>query len=737
MANTSLGNAYVQIMPSAQGIKGAITGVLSQETEDAGKQAGGRLTNLLKSAGESGGKLAGLKLGAGIVANVASAGVAAGARLVGALKNSLMNGTLGDVFRSALDAGAALQQSYGGLDTLYGEAAGAAKAFAAEAAAAGISANDYAEQAVSFGASLKQAFGGDAQAAVEAANTAILDMADNAAKMGTPIESIQAAYQGFARGQYTLLDNLKLGYGGTKEEMQRLLADAQALTGVEYNIDNLGDVYAAIHVIQEDLGLTGVAAAEASTTFSGSLAAMQAAGQNLLANLALGEDIGPSLQTLITAVETFAFNNLFPMVGNILAQLPQLIGDALMRIMGEIPGMAESAITFINNLAAGITEGTGTISETLTNIGHAALEMFKSIDWAGLGSAVINLIGSGLSFLAEAIPTILQGIGSAAMEFFESVDWVGLGKTVIGLIGDGIQWVIDNVPNMLLNIATSALEFFKSVDWAGIGTAVIGLIGDGIQWVVDNVPDLILSIATTAAEWFEGIDWSDLGSKVIGMIVEGIQWMFDNIPDLLLDIANTALEWFENVDWLELGQNVINFIIDGITDLLNDIPETMENIANTAVEWFESVDWLDVGINIVEGIIDGIWSAASNLWDTVTSLASGAEDRAESWLGIASPSKVFRDDVGRWIPAGIAEGIEEGAGDVQNALQGIAQESVNTMGGMDLTGNYTPGAAGSGAVSYTNYFEITQQPGQSARELAQEVINLMKLNEQQAAAVWG
>lgn len=450
------------------------------------------------------------------------------------------------------------------------------------------------------------------------------------------------------------LDNLKLGYGGTKEEMERLLADAQELSGVEYDITNLGDVYEAIHVIQEDLGLTGVAAVEASETFSGSFGAMQASAENLLANMALGEDIGPSLQTLITAVETFAFDNLFPMIGNIISQVPQIIGDTLLRVMGEIPGLLESAETFINNLAEGITSGEGTISETLTTIGHAALEMFKNIDWEGLGSAVINLIGAGLSALFEAIPTILTGIGSAAVELFKE------------------------------------------------------------------------------------IDWSELGSSVIDLIVEGIDWVFDNVPQMLLDIGNAALEWFQDVDWVGLGSDVIDFILEGITDLFDSIPETMESIAETAKEWFEDIDWWEIGTNIISGIIGGLWDAAGDLWDTVASVVSGAESRAESWLGIASPSKVFRDKVGRWIPAGIAEGIEEGAGDVQNALSDIAQDSVDTVDGMSIGVNGSMNmAAGPSAASYTNTFNITQQPGQSARELAQEIMQLMRLSEQQREAVWG
>lgn len=283
-----LGKAYVQIIPKAEGISEKIKESVSPGAGKAGTSAGNSFV--------------------GTFAKIAG-GAAVGAAVYKGMK-------------AAIDEGAKLQQSYGGLDTLYGEASAAAKDYAMEAAKAGISANDYAEQAVSFGASLKAAFGGDTEAAVEAANTAIMDMADNAAKMGTPIESIQAAYQGFAKGQYQLLDNLKLGYGGTKSEMERLLKDASELSGKEYNIDNLGDVYDAIHVIQEDLGLTGVAAEEAATTFSGSFGAMKASAQNVLAMLSTGGDVGPAMAQLASAAGTFLFDNLVPMVGNVISAIP-------------------------------------------------------------------------------------------------------------------------------------------------------------------------------------------------------------------------------------------------------------------------------------------------------------------------------------------------------------------------------------------------------------------------------
>ena len=192
---SDLGQAYVQIIPKATGISKKIGDLLTPGSREAGESAGASIASGIKKA-------------------IVAAGI--GTAVIGTIK-------------SAVDEGAKLQQSYGGLETIYGDAADAAKDYAKQAAQAGISANDYAEQAVSFGASLKQAFGGDTAKAVDAANTAIMDMTDNAAKMGTPIEAIQNAYQGFAKQNYTMLDNLKLGYGGTKTEMERLLADAEKI----------------------------------------------------------------------------------------------------------------------------------------------------------------------------------------------------------------------------------------------------------------------------------------------------------------------------------------------------------------------------------------------------------------------------------------------------------------------------------------------------------------------------
>ena len=278
-----------------------------------------------------------------------SAGKSFGSNLAGKIKIAIAAAGIGKMLGSAISEGAGLEQSIGGIETLFKDSADTIKQYAADAyATAGLSANAYMETVTSFSASLLQGLGGDTAAAAEVANMALTDMADNANKMGTSMDSIQLAYQGFAKQNYTMLDNLKLGYGGTKTEMERLLADAQAITGVKYDITNLADVYNAIHVIQggvddlngglgdvsKGLGITGTTAKEASTTISGSMAAVKAAFSNVLGSLTLGQDVRPALEALAQTASTFLFGNLLPALVNILSALP---GSILTMIQTAVP----------------------------------------------------------------------------------------------------------------------------------------------------------------------------------------------------------------------------------------------------------------------------------------------------------------------------------------------------------------------------------------------------------------
>ena len=380
----TLGTAYVQIVPTAKGIKGSISNALGGEAEAAGTDAGTKIGGFAKKA------LAKAAIAGAVIATV----------------------------KGALDEGAKLQQSYlGGVDTLYGAAAENVRAYAREAAQAGISMNTYSEQAVSFGAALKKAYGGDVTKAAEAANTAIMDMADNSAKMGTDITSVQMAYQGFAKQNYTMLDNLKLGYGGTKTEMERLLADAEKLTGVEYNIDNLGDVYSAIHAIQGELGLTGVAAAEATTTLSGSFGAMKAAWQNLLGSLALGQNIAPAMSQLMTSVSTLFFNNFLPMIGTLIKSLP---GAIFTFLQVGLPLLVANVSNLLNTLGTQITSFANGVSSTQIKT-WAQKQLPKILEAGGkliltLAKAFINNLPKIVVAIGKIGAAIVKGLGSAIWE---------------------------------------------------------------------------------------------------------------------------------------------------------------------------------------------------------------------------------------------------------------------------------------------------------------------------------
>ncbi|MCD7909516.1 MAG: hypothetical protein LUH04_17905 [Clostridium sp.] len=325
---TELAKAYVQIIPSATGIKAQLEDILGDEVGGAGGSAGETL----------------------------------GSRLVSTAKKIIAAAGLGEALKSALTEGAALEQSIGGIETLFKDSADTVKQYAENAyQTAGLSANDYMETVTSFAASLLSSLGNDTDAAAGKANMALTDMSDNANKMGTSMEDIQNAYQGFAKQNYTMLDNLKLGYGGTQSEMKRLLEDAQAISGVEYDISSYADIVDAIHVIQTEMGITGTTASEAATTFSGSLASMKAAAKNVLGYLALGEDIQPSLDALSSTVYTFVVGNFIPMVGNVLSGLPQVVlslgGDLFSAVSTLLPQATSAGVDIINNIASGLASG--------------------------------------------------------------------------------------------------------------------------------------------------------------------------------------------------------------------------------------------------------------------------------------------------------------------------------------------------------------------------------------------
>ena len=469
--------AYVQVVPTTKGIKEA-------------------LTNEISGSGDAGG----IKIGSAIKKAIVAAGIGA---------------ALTKVVSTALSAGGDLQQSFGGLDTIYGDASEAAKQYAAEAAKAGISANSYAEQAVAFGASLTKAFGGDTTAAVEAANTAIMDMADNSAKMGTDISSVQAAYQGFAKQNYTLLDNLKLGYGGTREEMLRLLNDASKLPeamGKSFDINNLGDVYEAIHLIQGELGLTGVAAAEASTTLTGSVGAIKASWENLMASLALGDSAGinTALQGLADSALNFLLNNLFPMLMNVLNGLPDIIINAITMIGTYSDELINTGLDLILALIEGIFTSLPALASAMVSLGQSAWQTLSSIDWISLGLQVITTIATGIS-------GALDIVGAAAIQ---------VGEAILTKIGEFAGKMVEAGKNLLLGLRDGIVGAVSSVVDAAVGAGKAILSGVTSFFKIGSPSRLMAE---------------EVGRWIPAGIAEGIQANMGVLTDTISSMDNMTL----------------------------------------------------------------------------------------------------------------------------------------------------------------------------------------------------
>lgn len=378
-----------------------------------------------------------------------SVGKSVGNKLVSGIMGVFAISKLADGLMKALDIGGALQQSMGGVQALLGEEAFASVNEYAQKAATTlqISANSYMEQVTSFSGKLLQDLGGDTEAVVQYADMAINSMSDNANKMGTDIQSIQNAYQGFAKGNFTMLDNLKLGYGGTKTEMMRLLEDAEQIKAangemVEYSIDNFADMVEAIQVVQENMGIAGTSATEAETTITGSMNALKAAWENFVANMTLGEDMQPALDALFTTF-TNAFNNIVPAAVNIISKLPGLILDTIINLAPTIISAGVQAIvSFVSGL-----------SDSLPTLIPKAVEMVKVIAKTLLSNVPL-LLEAGV----KLIGALVKGIGGLVGDFVDA-GWdlfMGLARG----IGNSVGNVVAKAKEAARNVLNSVKSFF-------------------------------------------------------------------------------------------------------------------------------------------------------------------------------------------------------------------------------------------------------------------------------------
>ena len=548
MANgIELAKAYVQIVPSAEGIQGSISRIMGGEASSAGESAGTLL----------------------------------GTKLVGTLKKVIAAAGIGKMISDSLNLGGALQQSIGGIETLFGAGGRSIEEYAKSvgksvdavkdeyaslmqsqqtvfdnAAQAyrtvGLSANEYMEQTTSFAASLLSSVSKDTNAAAQLANMAMVDMADNANKMGTDMASIQNAYQGFAKQNYTMLDNLKLGYGGTQAEMQRLLTDAEKLSGVHYELGNLADMYSAIHIIQTDLDITGTTAKEAATTLTGSFAAMKAAAQNVLGDWSTGADLTAPMQALADTARTFLQGNLLPMIGNVLAGIPQLV-------YGLVPEVLQTGTELVSSLAAGFAQGIP-------------------------------------AFLSTALPQLLSFTEELRANAGQFVD-AGLNcitQLLNGLIA-GLPQLIAYVPDIIINIA--------------------GIIND-------NMPKIL--------------------AQGVSIIVQLIAGIIQAVPALLANwqkILQAILSVISAINWLNIGKNILTSVANGVKSMGSSMLTAFKGGFSSALSWIKSlpaqaVKW---GKNLIKGFIKGLTgkgNVVSNAATAVTagiSLAETASGKQDNW----------------------------------------------------------------------------------------------------------
>lgn len=626
---TELGKAYVQIVPSAKGISGSIAKELGPEADAAGKDAGQKTGNSFAST----------------------------------LKNILIAAGIGKVIKDSFMEGAALEQSLGGVETLFKDSADTVKSYANDAyKTAGLSANEYMENVTGFSASLLQSLGGDTSKAAETANMAMIDMSDNANKFGTDMQDIQNTYQGFAKQNYTMLDNLKLGYGGTKTEMERLLADAKELTGVEYNIDNLDDVYQAIHVIQKEMGVTGTTAKESAETFSGSLASMQAAFENLLGQIAIGGDVTSALQGLSETIIIFVSNNLLPMLTNILTQLPtmlvelfaglgpQLIQAGADAIVSFALGLAESLPTLIPQAIEAIITIVNTLIENLPMLVDAALQLI-----IGFAEGII----AAIPVIIEALPGIITGIIDFIMESIPQIIQAGIDllTSLVAALPEIITAIVAAIPQIIDGLISAILTSIPQIIQVGV---------DLLISLVENLPTIIVAIVAAIPQ-------------IISSLVEALT---NNIP-LIIDTGITLLT------------SLITNLPQIIAAIVRQMPQIITGIVNALKGGISQM--VNVGKNLVQGLWEGIKGLAGWIWDKVSGWASNLWSGIKGVFGINSPSTEMAW-VGEMLNEGLAKGITDNLNPVEKAM-GVLGDATTKSFEADLALN---AAASMGSVSSLN-----------------------------------
>lgn len=611
-----------------------------------------------------------LKTGLATAAKVGAAALTAAATGVAALT------------KASIDQYAEYEQLIGGVDTLFKDASDTIQEYAANAyKTAGVSANTYMQQATAFSASLIQSLGGDTEAAAEYANQAIMDMSDNANKMGTDIESIQQTYQSLMRGNYAMLDNLKLGYGGTKSELERLVADAEKLTGQALDPAKFSDVITAIHAVQENLGITGTTAEEAATTIEGSVGMMKAAWSNLLTGIAdENADLDKLIDQFVESVGTAA-ENIVPRVTQILSGIGSAIESLAPVLAKQLPGVITSVVPSLVSAGAQLLVG------LVTGLVSALPQLI---------AAVPGIINSFVSAISANGPTLVS-TGSSLLSMFTS----GIGSAIPGFIS-ALPGVIDGFLNFITENLPRVLD-------KGVET-----LNNFVTGILNTIPDMVAQLPQIITSFIQFISDNlptilDAGINILLNLVTGIisaiPDLIASLPQIISAITNGLSDNLPKI--IQAGFNLQLKLIDGILSAIPDLVASLPQIINAIIDGIGALmgGIVNIGKSIVQGIWQGIQSMASWITEKVTGFFSGIVDGVKDFLGIHSPSTVFAD-MGKNMALGLGEGWDSeynrirrdiengmnfGTANVDFASSGLGVASAGMVNGISSTFQNTGG----------------------------------------------
>ena len=675
----------------------------------------------------------GLQSGMGKVASVAqqALGVFTGQMMTRAVD------ALANLGKSALDSVGQLEQNVGGVETLFGDAADAVIASADRAyQTAGMSANDYMSTVTSFSASLLQSLGGNTEEAAKVADMAIIDMADNANKMGTSMDMIQNAYQGFAKQNYTMLDNLKLGYGGTKTEMERLLADAEKLTGVKYDINNLNDVYQAIHAVQEEMGITGTTAKEAASTLEGSMASAKAAWDNFMNGSGDADQLADAFATaadnivknLAEIIPRFA-ETLPALGGAIIAQIPGLVAAIIPAVLSagqsvlkqlqdavldfDFAGTADKVVQMITGFIEG--DGLGSLLDTLATIFTGIVNGISSM-LPSLLPALIELISYVVTSLLDQLPAILD----CALELI-----LGLAQGILA----ALPVLIEALPEVISSIVEFLISAVSQIIDAGIELlmALVDALPVIIDALVDALPQIIRATVTALIAAAPQI--AKAGVKLLGALIEAIPVIVvelaEAVPDIVAVIIDVLAELpgligevFAEIvtDLVEWGQQMLSNASTAMSNMLSQVSSIIQELPGKI--WTHLVNAVNKVIAWGQQMVSNASTAASNMLSKVSSTLqqlpgkvwdylSQAAQKVVTWgtqlaqKGAAAATQLFNSivnglsslpskmaEIGGNIVSGIWNGISSGWNWLTNKVSNLASSLLDAA--KDALGIHSP-----------------------------------------------